>query len=124
MKGLVVGLANEQSIAWGCIQAFRAQGAELAITWVNEKTKGFIEPLAQSVDAPLFLPLDVTSDAQMDSVFSAISQKWGKLDFILHSIAFAPKEDLQGRLIDSSAEGFKIAMDVSCHSLMRLVKRA
>ena len=124
MKGLIVGLANEQSIAWGCAQAFRAQGADLAVTWLNEKTKAYIEPLVKSVDAPIFMPLDVTSEAQMDALFSTISEKWGRLDFILHSIAFAPRDDLQGRLLDSSAEGFKIAMDVSCHSLIRLAKRA
>lgn len=124
MKGLIVGLANDQSIAWGCAQAFRAQGAELAITWLNEKTRQFIEPLAQSVAAPIFLPLDVTDETQMDAVFTAIEKQWGGLDFILHSIAFAPAEDLRGRLTDSSVEGFKAAMDISCHSLIRLARRA
>ena len=112
MKGLIVGLANDQSIAWGCAKAFRAQGADLAITWLNEKTKFFIEPLAQEVSAPIFLPLDVTDETQMDAVFAEITAQWGRLDFILHSIAFAPREDLHGRLIDSSQEGFSMAMDV------------
>ncbi len=124
MKGLIVGLANDQSIAWGCAKAFRAQGADLAITWLNEKTKAFIEPLAQEVSAPIFLPLNVTDETQMDSVFAEISAQWGQLDFILHSIAFAPKEDLQGRITDCSVEGFKTAMDISCHSLIRLARRA
>lgn len=123
-KGLVIGLANDQSIAWGCVQAFAAQGASLAITYQNEKTKTYIEPLAARVNAPIFLPLDVTNEAQMDAVFAEITQRWGTLDFLLHSIAFAPKDDLHGRVLDSSVEGFKIAMDVSCHSLIRLARRA
>lgn len=124
MKGLIVGLANDQSIAWGCARAFRAQGAELAVTWLNEKTRQYIEPLARQVEAPVFLPLDVTREEQADAVFAAIERQWGRLDFLLHSIAFAPKEDLQGRVLDSSAQGFGIAMDVSCHSLIRLARRA
>lgn len=124
LKGLIVGLANEQSIAWGCARAFRNNGADLAITWLNEKTRSFIEPLADSVSADIFLPLDVTNEEQVDAVFAEIEAKWGKLDFLLHSIAFAPKDDLQGRVLDSSVEGFKIAMDISCHSLIRLARRA
>lgn len=124
LKGLVVGLANDLSIAWGCVQAFHAQGAELAITYQNEKTRTYIEPLAAQVNAPIFLPLDVTNEAQVNAVFADITQRWGKLDFVLHSIAFAPKADLQGRVIDSSAEGFKTAMDISCHSLIRLARHA
>jgi len=123
-KGLVIGLANDQSIAWGCVQAFHAQGAELAVTYLNEKTKAYIEPLAAQVNAPVFMPLDVTDKAQVDAVFSEINRRWGKLDFLLHSIAFAPKEDLQGRVLDCSMEGFKTAMDVSCHSLIRLTRCA
>lgn len=124
LKGLVVGLANDQSIAWGCVQAFHAQGAELAITYQSDKAKPHVEPLAQAVAAPIFLPLDVTDETQMEAVFAVITQRWGKLDFLLHSIAFAPKADLQGRVIDCSAEGFKTAMDISCHSLIRLSKYA
>lgn len=124
LKGLVVGLANDQSIAWGCVQAFHAQGAELAITHLNEKTKGFIAPLVTQVNAPMFLPLDVTNEAQADTLFAEINQRWGKLDFLLHSIAFAPKDDLQGRVTDCSATGFAQAMDISCHSLIRLARRA
>lgn len=124
IKGLIVGLANDQSIAWGCAKAFHAQGAQLAVTWLNEKTKRYIEPLAQEIGAPVFLPLDVTNEEQVDAVFTAMERQWGELDFLLHSIAFAPKEDLQGRVLDSSAEGFKTAMDISCHSLIRLARRA
>ncbi len=124
LKGLIVGLANEYSIAWGCVQAFHAANAQLAVTWLNEKTRGFIEPLMASLDAPIFMPLDVTSENQMDDVFGKISREWGQLDFVLHSIAFAPKDDLQNRVTDCSVEGFKTAMDVSCHSLIRLARRA
>lgn len=124
LKGLVVGLANDQSLAWGCVKAYKAMGAELAITYVNDKTRGFIEPLAQEAEASIFLPMDVTDDTQVDAVFDVIREKWGRLDFLLHSIAFAPKADLQGRVTDCSAEGFALAMDVSCHSLIRLAKRA
>ncbi|ESQ73667.1 enoyl-ACP reductase FabI [Asticcacaulis sp. AC402] len=124
MKGLIVGLANENSLAWGCAQAFHAMGCDLAITYQNEKTFKFIEPLVDRLGASIVLPLDVTSADEMDQVFAMIAERWGRLDFILHSIAFAPKADLQGRLTDCSAEGFAMAMDVSCHSLMRLARRA
>lgn len=124
LKGLIVGLANDKSIAWGCTQAFKAMGAELAITYLGDKTKPYVEPLAQSVGASIFMPLDVTDEGQMEAIFTAINSRWGKLDFLLHSIAFAPKEDLQGRVTDCSVKGFTTAMDVSCHSLIRLTKRA
>lgn len=123
-KGLIVGLANEHSIAWGCAKAFHEMGAELAVTYLNEKTRGFTEPLMAKIKAPLYLPLDVTSDEQTKAVFDTITQKWGKLDFLLHSIAFAPKDDLQGRVVDCSSAGFQMAMDISCHSLIRLARHA
>ena len=124
LKGLVVGLANDQSIAWGCVQAFDRLGAEMAITYLNDKTRQYTQPLMKKINVPLYLPLDVTDEGQMKAIFAAIEKQWGKLDFLLHSIAFAPKEDLQGRVTDCSAEGFKMAMDISCHSLIRLAKRA
>jgi enoyl-[acyl-carrier protein] reductase I len=124
LKGLVVGVANEHSIAWGCTKVFHQQGSQLAMTYVADKMKHYVEPLAQQVNADIFMPLDVSDEAQFNAVFDAIEQKWGKLDFLLHSIAFAPKADLQGRVVDSSAEGFREAMDVSCHSLIRMCKRA
>jgi enoyl-[acyl-carrier protein] reductase I len=124
MRGLIVGLANDQSLAWGCAMALRAAGADLAITYLNEKARRFVEPLAQEAKAGIFLPLDVTDPDQMDALFAAIATKWGKLDFLLHSIAFASKDDLHGRVTDSSAAGFSAAMDVSCHSLIRLAQRA
>jgi enoyl-[acyl-carrier protein] reductase I len=123
-KGLVLGIANENSIAFGCAQAFRALGADLAITFVNEKTKTYTEPLARDLDASLFLPCDVRQTGQLESVFQSIEQTWGVLDFALHSIAFAPKEDLQGRLADSSRDGFLLAMDISCHSFIRMARLA
>ncbi|MBL8638123.1 MAG: enoyl-ACP reductase FabI [Alphaproteobacteria bacterium] len=124
LKGLVVGLANDQSIAWGCIEAFNALGTEMAVTYLNEKTRQYTQPLMAKINAPLYLPLDVTDETQMEAVFSAVERQWGKLDFLLHSIAFAPKDDLQRRVLDSSTAGFQTAMDVSCHSLIRLAKRA
>ncbi len=124
LKGLVVGVANENSIAWGCALAFDADGAELAITYQNDKARGYVAPLTEIVKPSIFMQLDVIQDNQMTALFDAIRKKWGKLDFILHSIAYAPKADLQGRVIDSSSNGFSMAMDISCHSLIRLAKAA
>ena len=123
-KGLVIGIANDQSIAYGCARAFRALGAELAITYLNEKTKKHTQPLAEALEAPLYLPCDVRESGQLQAVFETIGQTWGKLDFALHSIAFAPREDLHGRVVDSSRDGFLMAMDVSCHSFLRMAKWA
>jgi enoyl-[acyl-carrier protein] reductase I len=123
-KGLILGIANEHSIAFGCAQAFRALGAELAITYSNEKTKTYTEPLAQALAAPIFLPCDVRQSGQLEAVFQAVEQKWQVLDFALHAIAFAPKEDLHGRLADCSRDGFLLAMDVSCHSFIRMAHLA
>jgi enoyl-[acyl-carrier protein] reductase I len=123
-RGLVVGIANDASIAWGCARAFRAHGAELAVTWLNDKARSYVEPLAEQLEAPIRMPLDVTRPEEMTALFAEIERRWGRLDFLLHSIAFAPKLDLQGRLVDSSREGFLTAMDVSCHSLMRLAAAA
>ena len=123
-KALVTGIANDQSIAWGCAKAFQAFGADVAVTYLNDKTKTYVEPLAREIDASLLLPLDLTKEGQLEAVFDAIGKKWGRLDLCLHSIAFAPKEDLQGGLIDCSAEGFKRAMDVSVHSFIRMAKLA
>lgn len=124
LKGLVVGIANQHSIAWGCAEAFKAAGAELAVTYLNIKAEPHVRPLAESVNAPLVLPMDVENDAEVEAVFKTIEAQWGKLDFLLHSIAFAPMQDLHGRVVDSSREGFNRAMDVSCHSLIRLSRLA
>jgi len=123
-KGLVVGIANEQSIAWGCARAFRAAGADLAVTWFNDKARPHVEPLARQLDASIAMPLDVEQPEQLEAVFAAITQQWGRLDFLLHSIAFAPKSDLHGRVVDSSREGFARAMDISCHSFARMAHLA
>lgn len=123
-RGLVVGVANDQSIAWGCAEAFRKDGAEVALTYLNEKAKPHVGPLAERLNAPIFAPLDITDDAQLEALFATIREKWGKLDFVLHSIAFAPKADLQGRVVDCSREGFSAAMDISCHSFIRLARMA
>lgn len=123
-KGLVVGIANNKSIAYGCAKAFTMCGAELAVTYLNEKAEPHVRPLADLLSASLVLPLDVEDESQMDAVFAAIEEKWGKLDFVLHSIAYAPKDDLHGRVVDCSQEGFLRAMDISCHSFVRMAKRA
>jgi len=123
-KGLVVGIANTQSIAWGCARALRAAGAELAVTWLNDKARPYVQPLAEQVQAPIQLPLDVEQPGQFEAVFDAVTQQWGHLDFVLHSIAFAPAADLHGRLADSSREGFMRAMDISCHSFARMARLA
>lgn len=121
-RALVVGVANEHSIAWGCALAFRKLGAEVVLTYQNEKAKPYVEPLARSIEAQL-LPLDVTQPEQMEALFATLAQQ-GKLDILVHSIAFAPKADLQGGLIDSSLAGFLQAMDISCHSFLRMAKLA
>ena len=123
-QGLVVGIANDQSIAWGCAKAFRALGAELAITYLNEKAKKFVEPLAREVAAPIFMPLDVRTDGQMEAVFERIRKEWRRLDFLVHSIAFSPKEALGGRVVDVPREGFLTTMDVSCWSFIRMAHLA
>ena len=123
-KALVVGVANEHSIAYGCAKAFRELGADVAITYLNEKARPFVEPHARALEAPIFLPLDVSVEGQLEAVFDAISRQWGRLDILVHSIAFAPKEDLQGGLLNCSAEGFAKAMDVSCHSFVRMARLA
>jgi len=123
-KALVIGVANEHSIAWGCAKAFRELGADIALTYLNDKAKPYVEPLARSLDAPLFLPLDVAKPGQLEAVFDAVGTAWGKLDILVHSIAFAPKDDLQGGLLNCSAPGFAQAMDVSCHSFVRMAKLA
>lgn len=123
-KGLVIGIANDKSIAYGCAQAFQRDGAELAITYLNQKAEKYVRPLAETVDAAIISPLDVCDESQLDALFDEISRSWGKLDFVLHCIAFAPADDLHGRVIDCSREGFLTAMDISCHSFQRLAKRA
>lgn len=123
-KALVVGVANDQSIAYGCARAFREAGAELAITWLNDKARPHVEPLARELGAAIMAPLDVSVPGQLEAVFDQVRQQWGSLDILVHSIAFAPTRDLQGGLLDCSAEGFAKAMDVSCHSFIRMARLA
>lgn len=123
-RGLVVGIANGSSIAYGCAKAFRALGADLAVTYLNDKAEPHVRPLAEGLGADLFLPCDVREPGQLEAVFDAIAQRWGRLDFLLHSIAFAPREDLHGRVVDCSRDGFLTAMDVSVHSLIRMARLA
>lgn len=123
-KALIMGIANDRSIAYGCALAFRSFGASLAVTYLNEKTRTFTQPLAERLEAPLYLPCDVCEEGQLEAVFEAIEKTWGKLDIALHSIACAPREDLHGRVVDCSRDGFLMAMDVSCHSFIRVARLA
>ena len=123
-KALLVGIANEHSIAYGCAAAFRELGAELAITYVKEKTKQYVEPLAKKLKAPIFMPLDVAKPGQLEAVFERIEREWGRLDIMVHAISGGPKAEMRGGLLNCSAEGFGQAMDVSCHSFVRMAKLA
>ena len=123
-KSLIVGIANEDSIAYGCAKAFREAGADLAVTWLSDKARPHVEPLADALGAQIKAPLNVETPGELEAVFEQIATRWGKLDSLVHSIAFAPKEDLQGGLIDCSGPGFARAMDVSCHSFIRMAKLA
>jgi enoyl-[acyl-carrier protein] reductase I len=123
-RGLVVGIANEHSIAYGCGAKLRAFGAELAVTWLNDKAQRFVQPLAEQLQAAIMMPLDVERPGELEAVFDRISAEWGSLDFVIHSIAFAPRDDLHGRVVDCSAEGFTQAMRVSCWSFLRMAKLA
>jgi enoyl-[acyl-carrier protein] reductase I len=123
-KALVTGIANEHSIAYGCAKAFRELGADLAITYADDKARPYVEPVAQALDAQIFMPLDASRQDQLDAVFERIGSVWGELDMLVHSIAWAPKEDLQGGLLNCSADGFAKAMDISCHSFVRMARLA
>ncbi|MDR6955362.1 enoyl-[acyl-carrier protein] reductase I [Ancylobacter sp. 3268] len=123
-KGLIVGIANDRSIAWGCARAFRAFGADLAITYLNEKARPHVEPLATELGAPIFLPLDMAVPGQVEAVFEAVAATWGKLDFVVHSIAFSPRDTLAGRVTDASRDGFLTTMEISCWSFLRMAQLA
>ena len=123
-KALIVGIANEHSIAYGCAKAMGALGAELAITWLNDKARPHVEPLAAALGATISAPLDVTNVAEEQALFDQIASTWGDLDILVHSIAYCPKDDLHGRVVDCSAAGFGQAMDISVHSFLRLIRRA
>ena len=123
-RALIVGVANDRSIAWGCAQAMHRSGAEIAMTYLNDRARPYVEPLAAAVEAALFLPLEVRDAAQVDALFEAVTAKWGRLDILVHSIAFAPREALAGRVTDCPRDGFLTAMDVSCWSFLDLTRRA
>ena len=123
-KALVTGIANEHSIAYGCAKAFHDVGADLAITYADEKARPYVEPLAKDLGAPVFMPLNVSKHEELEAVFERIASEWGELDILVHSVAWAPKSDLQGGLLNCSAEGFAAAMDISCHSFVRMARLA
>lgn len=123
-RGLVVGVANGQSIASGCARAFRAAGAEVGLTYLNDRALPHVRPVADEIGTAFLRPLDVADDAQLDDVFDHIATTWGGLDFLLHSIAYCPKDGLHGRVTDCSRAGFAEAMDISCHSFIRMVRKA
>lgn len=123
-RGLVVGIANEASIAAGCARAFVAAGASLAATYLNDKARPYVSSVTDPLGCKLLVPCDVRVPGQLEAAFERIRAEWGGLDFLLHAIAFAPKDDLQGRVVDCSAAGFELAMDVSCHSFLRMARLA
>jgi enoyl-[acyl-carrier protein] reductase I len=123
-KGLIVGIANDHSIAWDCAKAFRALGSQLAVTYLNEKAKTYVEPLARELEAAILMPLDVRVPGQMEAVFERITKDWGELDFVVHSMAFSPKEALQSRVVDVERDGFLTTMEVSCWSFIRMAHLA
>jgi enoyl-[acyl-carrier protein] reductase I len=123
-RGLVFGIANEHSIAYGCASAFHAAGAELAVSYLNAKAEPYVRPLAEALRCPIIAPCDVRVAGELEAFFEHVRKQWGRFDFLLHSIAFAPKEDLHARVIDCSQVGFMMAMDVSCHSFIRMAKLA
>ena len=124
MEALVIGIVNDRLIAYGCTRAFRRQGAELAITFLKDKARPHVEPLARELEAPIFLPRNVQQEGLLGVVFEEIRRTWGRLDIALHSMAFAPKDDLQGGLLDCSLAGLLKAVDVSCHSFIRMARLA
>ena len=121
---LIVGIANDQSIAYGCARAMRQMGADIAVTYLNEKAERFVRPIAEELEAEIFMPLDVSRPGELEALYAEIGSKWGRLDTLLHSIAFCPKEDLHGRVVDCSSEGFGLAMDISVHSFLRMIRLA
>ncbi|WP_115711038.1 enoyl-ACP reductase FabI [Legionella sainthelensi] len=123
-KALIFGIANDSSIAFGCARVLKRVGAELAITYLNEKAKPFVDKIANDLNPSIYCECDVTKDDDLDNLFLAIDKKWGKIDIVIHSIAYAPKQDLQKPVYESSKEGFLMAMDISCHSFIRIANRA
>ncbi len=123
-KGLIFGVANKNSIAWGIAQALHQEGAELGFSYAGQVLKKRVEPLAASIGSTFVEECDVTDDQAIDQLFEKVAQQFGAIDFLVHSIAYAPREELGGRFVETSREGFRIALDVSCYSLVALARRA
>lgn len=123
-KGLVIGVANQHSIAYGCAKAFHDAGAEVAVTYVNEKAEPYVRPLGEGLNSPIIMPCDVEKEGDLDALYQKIEAEWGKLDFVLHAIAFAPREDLHGRITDCSRKGFLQAMNISVYSFIEMARRS
>jgi len=123
-KGLIVGIANTSSIAYGCAKVLHGAGADLAVTYLDARAEPFVRPLAEHFGSSIIAPCNVREPGQLEAVFTRIRNEWGRLDFLLHSIAYAPKEDLHSRITDCSQAGFAMAMDVSCHSFIRMARLA
>src|SRR5579871_2292204 len=123
-RGLIMGVANDKSLAWGIAQYLAAQGAQLAFTYQGEALEKRVRPLAASVQSDTILPCDVTNTASMDEVFTALQQKWGGMDFLVHAIAFSDKNELKGKYVDTSLDNFLLTMNVSCYSFTALARRA
>lgn len=123
-KGMIFGVANKNSIAWGISQALAAEGAQMGFAYAGEMLEKRVRPLAESVNSPLVVPCDVTSDAEIEESFEKAREIFGSIDFLVHSIAFAPKEELMGHFRDTTRSGFKLALDISCYSLIALARKA
>ena len=123
-RGLVMGVANDRSIAWGIARALAAQGAELAFTYQGEAFGKRVQPLAESVGSDILLDVDVTDDASLDAAFAALGERWGRLDIVVHAIAFSNKDELTGRFVDTSRANFKQSLDISCYSLIEVARRS
>jgi enoyl-[acyl-carrier protein] reductase I len=123
-KGLVMGVANERSIAWGIAKACHEQGAKVAFTFQGEALEKRVRPLANSIGAEIIVPCDVTNAASIDATFAELEKKWGGIDFLVHAIAFSNKDELRGRYLDTSPENFQLTMNVSCYSLTAVAQRA
>ena len=123
-RGIIFGVANDKSIAWGIAQQLRAAGAELAFTYLNEALEKRVRPLAESLDSKLILPCDVARDADIEATFKAVEKAWGKLDFVIHSVAFANRDDLKRPFTQTSRDGFAMAMDISAFSLIAISRYA
>jgi len=123
-RGLIMGVANQRSIAWGIASALAAEGAELAFTYQGDAFGSRVKPLAESVGSDILVDVDVTDDASLDAAFAVLAEKWGKIDFVVHAIAFSDKDELTGRFINTSRENFKNSLSISCYSLIDVARRA